>query len=161
MTPAVLQALLLDFIHLDSGRVDLAVINALNASDWDALVALALTHGVFTQVHAKLSEPNLAYCVPKTALDELRQAKFNNVVRNLRIRLQLKKLLLAFDKAGLPVMVLKGAYLAEYVYENPAQRFMVDIDLLVRPNTLRATEVLLRELGYYGTAPRRRGYRNP
>jgi hypothetical protein len=150
VTPAALQALLLDCIHLDRSRLDPAVIKSLDASDWDALVALSIAHGVFTQVHTRLSEPGLVSWVPTTALDRLRQAKLSNVVRNMRISQQLRELLAAFDKAGLPVIVLKGAYLAEHVYENRAQRFMLDIDLLVLPDTLRAVQVLLQDLGYHG-----------
>lgn len=149
MTPAALQSLLLDFIHVDRSRLDSAALKSLDASDWDALVALSLTHGVFTQIHTRLSESDLVSWVPTTALDRLRQAKLNNVVRNLRISQQLRELLAAFDKAGVPVMVLKGAYLAEHVYENPAQRVMSDIDLLVLPDTLRAVQVLLQDLGYH------------
>jgi Uncharacterised nucleotidyltransferase len=142
------QELLLNFIHLDRGRIDSTAIRCLDDSDWDALVTLSLTHRVFAQVHTRLNESNLASWAPKTALRRLRRATLNNVVRNLQISQQLQELLAVFEKAGLPVMVLKGAYLAEHVYENAAQRSMSDIDLLILPDRLRAVQALMRDLGY-------------
>jgi hypothetical protein len=56
----------------------------------------------------------------------------------------------AFAAAGLEVIVLKGAALAEAVYGDVALRPMVDLDLLVQPHDRDAARALLARLGYAG-----------
>ncbi len=53
--------------------------------------------------------------------------------------------------AEIPVILLKGAHLAEAVYKDPAARLMTDLDLMVaRQNLDRASDVLAR-MGYRPT----------
>ena len=51
--------------------------------------------------------------------------------RNLRLFGELRQILRAFNAAGLSVIPLKGACLAEMIYGNIALRPMVDVDLLL------------------------------
>ena len=69
-------------------------------------------------------------------------------IRNTRLLAQLNGVLKAFREAGIEVVVLKGAHLAELVYEEVALRPMADVDLLVRPAGLHDATRLLRSLGY-------------
>jgi glycosyltransferase involved in cell wall biosynthesis len=56
---------------------------------------------------------------------------------------QLRRLLSSLSGAGIPVTVLKGPYLAEFVYRKPTHRTFTDIDLLVpRADIDRALEVV-------------------
>ncbi|MCP4365035.1 MAG: nucleotidyltransferase family protein [Planctomycetes bacterium] len=48
----------------------------------------------------------------------------------------------------MPVILLKGAHLAQVVYSNIALRPMGDIDILVKKNDLPKAKELLLELGY-------------
>ncbi|MBN1673284.1 MAG: nucleotidyltransferase family protein [Kiritimatiellae bacterium] len=50
--------------------------------------------------------------------------------------------------AGIPHIVLKGAYLATRVYDNPALRGFADIDLLVRKTDFAGADSRLNEAGY-------------
>jgi Uncharacterised nucleotidyltransferase len=51
----------------------------------------------------------------------------------------------AMAQAGVPLLVLKGAALAQLVYEDPRLRPMRDVDLLVRKtDARRALDVLMR-----------------
>jgi len=61
---------------------------------------------------------------------------------------ELKNVLRSFKDAGIEVMVLKGAAIAEEVLGNVALREMSDIDLLVRENDLERADAKLTELGY-------------
>jgi hypothetical protein len=49
---------------------------------------------------------------------------------------------------GHPAAVLKGPYMVEYVYEDPAARKMSDTDLLVPRGALAGVERTLLEMGY-------------
>ena len=48
---------------------------------------------------------------------------------------------------GIPVIVLKGAYLAEAVYDDPALRTMSDADLMVRKTELTKARTILQAMG--------------
>ena len=61
---------------------------------------------------------------------------------------QLAEALGAFRDAGIPTIVLKGAYVAEAVYKNIALRPMSDVDILVKKKDLPAVEKILLKLGY-------------
>lgn len=53
-----------------------------------------------------------------------------------------------FSAVGIPVICLKGAALARWLYPCPEQRARVDLDLLVSPDSVDAAERLLAESGY-------------
>jgi hypothetical protein len=54
----------------------------------------------------------------------------------------------AFDAAALPFVLLKGAYLGQRFYGDPAGREFVDLDLLVRRADRRRAAALLGEMGF-------------
>jgi hypothetical protein len=60
----------------------------------------------------------------------------------------LRRLLLAFNNCNIPVMLLKGAYLAEVIYGDPALRPMCDVDVGVREEHFESALDLLASLGY-------------
>jgi hypothetical protein len=61
---------------------------------------------------------------------------------------ELADILGALRVEGIPVIVLKGAYLAETVYEDRGLRSMRDLDLLVRKCDLSHAEATLFAMGY-------------
>jgi hypothetical protein len=61
---------------------------------------------------------------------------------------ELGRVLKAFNEAGIEVIVLKGAALAQTVYPDIALRPMGDIDLLVKEESLKEAEKKLTNLGY-------------
>jgi hypothetical protein len=66
----------------------------------------------------------------------------------VRLYEELQVLLPALHEAEIPVLILKGAYLAANVYRNIALRPMSDIDLLVPASMAREAWRVLKELGY-------------
>jgi Uncharacterised nucleotidyltransferase len=73
---------------------------------------------------------------------------YRNTAKNLWRLTRLRPLLVSFDRAGVPVLLLKGASLALSVYPEVGLREMSDVDLLIRPEQLSAADALLREAGY-------------
>lgn len=53
----------------------------------------------------------------------------------------------AFREAGIGSILLKGPALARWLYDDEAERFYVDVDLLVRPQAAAEAERLLASLG--------------
>jgi hypothetical protein len=68
--------------------------------------------------------------------------------RNMRAGRQIQSVTDALKDAGIPVILLKGHALARTVYPDPALRQSSDIDLLVQPHNIPASEKILEKLGY-------------
>ena len=116
-------------------------------SDWESILQSAIRHRLAPLLY-KAVKRYPAADVPPSVLHRLRQLYYHGAACNMRIYRELAQVLRAFDAAGIPVILLKGAFLAEFVYENIALRPMGDIDLLLqKADLLRAHEVLL-ENGY-------------
>lgn len=76
--------------------------------------------------------------------ERFRQALARHVVMSR----DLATLLRALGEASIPVIPLKGAFLAETVYPHPAARPMSDVDVLVRSGDRLRVDAVLRGLGY-------------
>ena len=68
--------------------------------------------------------------------------------RNMNLYHELSHVLTVLRHDDIPVIVLKGAHLAEIVYENIALRPMCDVDLLVKKEDLTRVQRKLLETGY-------------
>jgi hypothetical protein len=66
----------------------------------------------------------------------------------------LKSTLSCLRDRDIPVVVLKGPWMAERLWGDAALRAYCDLDLLVRPRDLNRTEALLAELGFVPTRRR-------
>ncbi len=86
---------------------------------------------------------------PASILENLRRAYLQNLTANLQRFHYLGQALRALSSAGVPVIVLKGAYLAEAVYGNIALRTMCDLDILVKSADLPKADEALRRIGFY------------
>ena len=85
--------------------------------------------------------------LPAEAWKQLRRAYFTSGDRNTRLFRELRTVLERLRSAGIPVIVLKGASLAEAVYGDVALRPMCDSDLLVPQTDLARAEAVLFDLG--------------
>ncbi|HXK59315.1 MAG TPA: nucleotidyltransferase family protein [Acidobacteriota bacterium] len=114
--------------------------------DWDSVLRRGRTLGVhgFLQRHLARIDSN----VPGWVREELEKQHRFRAIANLKNWNQLREIGQAFNRAGIPVGVLKGAYLAFWVYEDPALRPMSDLDLLCRQEDWDAVSKVLGELGY-------------
>ncbi len=57
-------------------------------------------------------------------------------------------LLRAWCSAGIDVIIFKGFYLAEFVYDQPATRYYNDVDVIMRPELWSTAEEVARTLGW-------------
>jgi hypothetical protein len=121
----------------------------LDAAGWDAFAAEAARHGVSALVHHQLTLARTD--VPPVAAQAvlaLENHRLRNRLRNLRLHARVASLLRALAGEGVEVIVLKGVYLAQAVYADPALRAMADADLLVRDADLQRTAAMMRALGW-------------
>lgn len=133
------------------GRWDLTALErarALSARsdlDWDALCQVACAEGVAPLLYHIARAQDL---LPPSVKQDLRPVYYYNAGRNLRFLHRLEDVVSHLTAEGVPVILLKGAALAETVYRNASVRPMVDLDLLVRKEDVPTALRVLSALGY-------------
>jgi hypothetical protein len=110
--------------------------------DDDAVVALALEHGVGTLVANALEGADAS--LPR-ALPEDRRAGER---RGLALTAETARLIRALEAGGVPALPLKGVALSVTAYGSAGVRRSGDIDLLVRPGDLTHAGDVLAAAGY-------------
>ena len=141
------------------GRWDPATLEATaaqSASDhveWQAVCQVAQREGLAPLLYHVTRDWGPAAGMPPAVDEELRRAYMGTARRNAILFDELERILPALAAAGVPVLLLKGAALAQVVYGNIAVRPMADLDLLVREKDLPAALGVLPALGYGITPP--------
>lgn len=110
----------------------------------DALVTLAAQEGVAPLLRIALRDMEL----PAQAQQRLDSAYWATAARNTRLLQALRAILDLLSGQGIPVIVLKGAALAEPLYGNIALRPMGDLDLLLHREDMPRAVAALGEVGY-------------
>jgi len=84
--------------------------------------------------------------VPQTAPDrhKIRRRAVTSIVASEVVRDVAEKL----EPLGIEVMPVKGALLQHWLYDDPADRAMSDVDVLVRPHQARTAHGVLERAGY-------------
>lgn len=116
--------------------------------DWGGVCRLAQQLGVAPLLHHRLSQRGLAMGIPAASREFLQTAYLHTAMHNTRLYHFLKLVLAPLTDAGIPVMLLKGAYLAKGVYGNIAVRPMGDADIMVPPHCLSHAAQIVEALGY-------------
>jgi hypothetical protein len=131
-------------------RTDVSEICQLFRSDldWPRILSAATNLGVAPLVYSTLKSVAGSVSVPPAAMEQLTGSYYQQAALNSQFYAELRKILRACAQAAVPVIVLKGAAIAERVYGNIALRPMKDLDLLVRRKDLDAMNRLLHELDY-------------
>jgi putative nucleotidyltransferase-like protein len=118
-------------------------------ADAEKLAVSAIVLGIAPLLHDQLSRWNVSLSPRADA--KLLAASRASLVRQQAIELQLAEILDACARERIVPIVLKGAYLAAFVYPDSGLRPMNDIDVLVRAEQLAAVESVLVRLGYVGS----------
>ena len=139
---------LLDCLRTGTTEEKTARLGRLSESDWCQVLDVSMRHCMAPLLYDRL-KPLASSCnVPAAVLLNLRGTYLANAARNMKIYHELGQVLTAFQKENIPVILLKGAHLAELVYGNIALRTIGDLDLLVRKDDLARAAAKLLELGY-------------
>ena len=136
-------------------------------------VAAALSHGANWRGYLSLSVAdrpflNFAASARPIACGRWRMRTLRELQRSTLRQRQLAEMAAGFERAGLNLVMLKGAWLAESVYANPVLRSMTDIDVLIRTDQRDRSHAVMLQLGYTATADTLhsrfaydQGYRHP
>ena len=142
-----IDELLLYCLRASPEKIGDGKVEPLSEADWDDLLQQSARHGITPLFYHRLRTFHPDIPIPPNVMGRLRQAYLDNAARNLRLYDNLHKVLKILGRDSIPVIVLKGAHLAELVYGNRALRFMGDLDLLVRKDDLMRVDALLLEMG--------------
>jgi hypothetical protein len=116
---------------------------------WSDLVDLARSQGVGSLLRAAIQGSDRA--VPAQIQEELDQLYFATARDNALRFQELSEILAVFREAGIAVLLLKGAALAENVYDNVALRPMGDLDLLIAFQDVPRCGAILTARNYAAT----------
>jgi hypothetical protein len=126
-------------------------------SDWNALVATTIRHGVAALVRQAANRDGLT--LPATIEIVLRDASFGAMTQVMALDAELRRIVEGLRAAAVPVIVLKGPVLGRTIYETLALRPFGDLDLTVqREHEAAAAETLVglgfREMSFSAEAER-------
>ena len=107
---------------------------------------MATDHGVAPLLHKRLRQSGARASVPADVRERLRLAYLASAARNTRRYQELGPVLRCLRSSGIPVIVLKGAYLAEAVYGDVALRPMGDADLMIPRTELSKAQAVLLDM---------------
>jgi hypothetical protein len=126
-----------------------AAIRRRAAHDWMRPLRLANDHLLAAALFASLAEAHRLAVLPCEVHDYLSLLHHNNVERNQTLRRQALQILAAFQAAGVPAMLLKGA-LSLFLdhYPDRGARMFRDLDVLVPPGSMERAIAALEDLGY-------------
>ena len=113
--------------------------------DYEALQRAALAQYVLPFIYHHLNCEGLAEKVPAKFLESAKKNFYTNTLRNIQIFKELEGLIVRLKSAGIPIVLLKGGYLANVVYENAALRPFHDIDILIRKENFPVIKEVLSE----------------
>lgn len=143
-----LEKVLIDCLKIDDTQINSTRLAALSSDSWQLLLRLAAEQRVKSLFWHRLKEKGLADIVPPNVTDELNVGMRQNIINNLRRYGELRKLISRLDAEGIPLIALKGIFLADTVYENIGLREMNDIDVLARSEDLTKISDILVGIGY-------------
>ena len=109
---------------------------SVSAEEWRAAAELAQKQNLASLFLHRARRAGAS--LPGEIAENLERAHRRNTFQVMRLYEELNKLLKLFREKSIPVIVLKGAYLAEAVYDQIGLRTMRDIDLLVKKTTCPA-----------------------
>lgn len=117
--------------------------------DWEGWLRLVKREGLGGLFGYRCrADDQWAAVLPGAVRDQLAQLYYATTASNLRVFREVTSVINRFGQAGVEVMVLKGAHLAEAIYPSVGCRPMGDVDLLLRPADFSQAAHVLSGMGY-------------
>ena len=110
--------------------------------DWDIVFNVCQWEGVSPLIYKTISGEEQSE-IPPSFKSNLKAAYLHNLFHNENLLNEIKPLIALFKKEGIPLVFLKGASLLLTLYDDPAERTLSDLDLLIPENTVDQSHRLL------------------
>ena len=147
MDQSQIDELLLHCLRTNPDKIGDNRVEPLSEADGEDFLQQLARHWITPLFYHRLRTFHPDIPIPPNVMGRLRQAYLENAARNLILYNYLCKVLKILRRNSIPVIVLKGAHLAELVYGNRALRFVGDMDLLVKKDDVMRVDALLLEMG--------------
>ena len=122
-------------------------LKSFNISQWNQLYDYAKGYNLTPILYSRIYKLSFIEIVPKIILNQL-QNDFNSFSRTaMKREFEMKKILKQLNDSNIEVILLKGLYISEAYYDNPAERPMCDVDLLVKQGDVQRTIEVLKDIG--------------
>jgi len=115
--------------------------------NWEIVQRLSNLHLVTPIVYHVLKDLDHENKIPKTILQILKRTYKQTVMCNLGLFSTLNSVLRVFNENAISVILLKGAVLADDLYNNIGLRHMSDIDVLVKHDQMDEVNTALSKVG--------------
>src|SRR6185436_18914505 len=119
----------------------------LDQIDWDAVVRLAVDHGVMPLLYRCASD-QLSNQIPSIVQERLACQYAANEIEVQALRAELVEVLAAMADCQIRALPLKGPVLAQWLYAASALRQSGDLDIFVAPEHVERAREVLRRRGY-------------
>jgi hypothetical protein len=133
---------------LSLGSERAAALDGIDEAQWDEVVRLAGNYQLASVLYHRLKHSKALTTLPESVRSVLSEMHLSNDATAMALQYRLGQVLRVFAQRGLPVIVLKGAFLAQVVYPHDSERMMSDVDLLVPKAKAREAVDVLQSLGY-------------
>ncbi len=117
-------------------------------TDWDIVVRRGLATHLAPLLYRTVKATEAVGIVPPHAFAALYKSYNGVLASNIRLYAHLSEVISAWNSEGIPLIVLKGMFLAEAVYGDIGLRHISDLDLLVRNEDVERCVTTLRDRGW-------------
>lgn len=126
--------------------------------DWQVAVKVASEELILPSIQNAIVDLHIEARVPTEVANVFQAVYQLNHERNREIWEELEVVVRFLNTVGIEPILLKGvAYLAERIYADPGERYLADIDLLLRPEQIDEASNILRKNGFQIDAKDRLG----
>lgn len=135
--------------------------------NWDYLFENARGQRIHLVLYLYIKKSGWEDIVPKRIMEKIKKNYKYNIEKNLRLIIELKRLLEIFRENNIKVIVLKGIIMLEKIIQMGIEyKPLNDIDLLIHQDDRYKVGNLLKSEGYFPLPPRERifweeGYHHP
>ena len=129
-------------------KPELAALAKLNLEQWQSLLSQAHFQSLTPLLFQRLVRDQESLDIPKEIIQHTADEYYDSLGRNLILYNQLNQLLSELERQNIQAILLKGIYLAKFIYGDIALRSMSDVDILVRREDLIHAMAVLKNLGY-------------
>lgn len=139
---------LLTLLRTQTKQQDVGFCRMLTPAEWEGIIQLAYKLQVGALLYHRVLALTLQETIPLALLQKLQALHRQVAVQNLRNYAELTLIAKRFADLGVPIILLKGAHLAHFVYDSMALRPMSDVDILVQEKDLTTISEQLQQFGF-------------
>ena len=114
-----------------------------SVTNWKSFTDMSIQNGVGPLIHKNFSLVKNLNLIPEETLSRFKRNYYRSLSRNIVLYEHFRNAVEIFSNEGIPVIALKGIFIAEKIYDDIGLRQMSDIDILVKETDIEKCRKLL------------------